>query len=180
MPDDQTFGWSSPSGWRPSCRSPSTTASACRPAARSLTVVRRTVHPPHVAPLRAGGDGRPRGVRPQSGLDGVDVRAAARRAGLGGRGDRTAHGGARRLDVPQPWPEHHRHRRHQTRAHADSERSVPLRPPSVLRHLRLRVRRQRPRTANWFIASTGFAVLTLLVVWTATEEGKLVERFGDD
>ena len=35
-------------------------------------------------------------------------------------------------------------------------------------------------TANWFIASTGFAALALLVVRTATEEGKLVERFGDD
>ena len=35
-------------------------------------------------------------------------------------------------------------------------------------------------TANWFIASTGFAALALLVIRTATEERKLVERFGDD
>ena len=35
-------------------------------------------------------------------------------------------------------------------------------------------------TANWFIASTGLAALALLVLRTATEEGKLVERFGDD
>ena len=34
--------------------------------------------------------------------------------------------------------------------------------------------------ANWFIALTGFAALTLLVLRTATEEAKLVERFGDD
>ena len=35
-------------------------------------------------------------------------------------------------------------------------------------------------TANWFIALTGFAALVLLVIRTATEETKLVERFGDD
>ena len=35
-------------------------------------------------------------------------------------------------------------------------------------------------TANWFIALTGFATLALLVIRTATEEAKLVERFGDD
>ena len=35
-------------------------------------------------------------------------------------------------------------------------------------------------TANWFIALTGFAYVALLVVRTATEEEKLVERFGDD
>ena len=35
-------------------------------------------------------------------------------------------------------------------------------------------------TANWFIALTGFAALALLVVRTAIEEEKLVERFGDD
>ena len=35
-------------------------------------------------------------------------------------------------------------------------------------------------TANWFIASTGFVALALLVIRTPTEEGKLVERFGDD
>ena len=34
--------------------------------------------------------------------------------------------------------------------------------------------------ANWFIALTGFAALVLLVLRTATEEAKLVERFGDD
>ncbi len=35
-------------------------------------------------------------------------------------------------------------------------------------------------TANWFIASTGFAALALLVIRTTTEEAKLVERFGED
>ena len=35
-------------------------------------------------------------------------------------------------------------------------------------------------TANWFIALTGLAAQALLVVRTATEEAKLVERFGDD
>ena len=35
-------------------------------------------------------------------------------------------------------------------------------------------------TANWFIALTGFAFLALLLIRTATEEEKLVERFGDD
>ena len=35
-------------------------------------------------------------------------------------------------------------------------------------------------TANWFIAVTGFAAMAPLVVRTATEEEKLVERFGDD
>ncbi len=35
-------------------------------------------------------------------------------------------------------------------------------------------------TANWFIALTGFAALVLMVIRTATEETKLVERFGDD
>ena len=35
-------------------------------------------------------------------------------------------------------------------------------------------------TANWFIALTGFAALALLVIRTAIEEEKLVERFGDD
>lgn len=35
-------------------------------------------------------------------------------------------------------------------------------------------------TANWFIAVTGFAALVLLILRTATEESKLVERFGDD
>ena len=35
-------------------------------------------------------------------------------------------------------------------------------------------------TANWFIALSGFAFLALLVIRTATEEEKLVERFGDD
>ena len=34
-------------------------------------------------------------------------------------------------------------------------------------------------TANWFIALTSFAFVTLLVIRTATEEEKLVERFGD-
>ena len=37
--------------------------------------------------------------------------------------------------------------------------------------------------ANWFIALAGFAALVLLVLLvlrTATEEAKLVERFGDD
>ena len=34
--------------------------------------------------------------------------------------------------------------------------------------------------ANWFIALTGFAAVVLLVLRTATEEAKLVERFGDD
>ena len=35
-------------------------------------------------------------------------------------------------------------------------------------------------TANWFIALTGLAALALLVIRTATEEAKLVERFGDE
>ena len=35
-------------------------------------------------------------------------------------------------------------------------------------------------TANWFIALTGVAALALLVLRTATEEAKLVERFGDE
>ena len=33
--------------------------------------------------------------------------------------------------------------------------------------------------ANWFIALTGFAAVVLLALRTATEEAKLVERFGD-
>ncbi|MCY4662307.1 MAG: isoprenylcysteine carboxylmethyltransferase family protein [Acidobacteria bacterium] len=35
-------------------------------------------------------------------------------------------------------------------------------------------------TANGFIAVTGAAALALMVIRTATEEAKLVERFGDD
>ena len=35
-------------------------------------------------------------------------------------------------------------------------------------------------TANWFVALTGFAAVTLLALRTATEEAKLIERFGDD
>lgn len=35
-------------------------------------------------------------------------------------------------------------------------------------------------TANWFIALTGFSFVALLVIRTATEEEKLVERFGDN
>ena len=35
-------------------------------------------------------------------------------------------------------------------------------------------------TANWFIALAGVVALALLVIRTATEEVKLVERFGDD
>ena len=35
-------------------------------------------------------------------------------------------------------------------------------------------------TANWFIALTGAAALSLMVIRTATEEAKLAERFGDD
>lgn len=35
-------------------------------------------------------------------------------------------------------------------------------------------------TANWSIALTGFAAVALLMVRTAIEEAKLVERFGDD
>ena len=35
-------------------------------------------------------------------------------------------------------------------------------------------------TASWFIALMGSAALALMVLRTATEEAKLVERFGDD
>jgi protein-S-isoprenylcysteine O-methyltransferase Ste14 len=34
--------------------------------------------------------------------------------------------------------------------------------------------------ANWFIFASGLAVFTLMVVRTRIEEGKLVERFGDE
>ena len=35
-------------------------------------------------------------------------------------------------------------------------------------------------TANWFIGVAGLLVFALLAVRTPTEEGKLVERFGEE
>jgi protein-S-isoprenylcysteine O-methyltransferase Ste14 len=35
-------------------------------------------------------------------------------------------------------------------------------------------------TANWFICVTGLLVFLLLVIRTSKEEGKLIERFGDE
>ena len=96
--------------------------------------------------------------RPQPRLDGLVLRAAARCAALGRRGDRSAHRGARHLDVPQSRPEHHRHRRHQTRAHADNE--LVRTATSVTRSTSpppLAFAANALTTANWFIALTGFA-----------------------